>query len=321
MPSPRTPRSGSMQFWPRKRSKRIYPKIRSWKGSKEIGLLGFAGYKAGMTHINYTDLGKHSLTKGDEVSIPVTVIECPPIKIAAVRFYKHRGSKQATTDIFTGKDKELNRKISIPKNPKKISDVIIEDFDDIRVIVYTQPKLVGLKKKPEVFELALSGKKEEKFNFVKENLDKEITIDKVFKEGQFLDTHAITKGKGTQGPVKRFGIDLKRHKSEKSRRNPGVIGAWDTRWHMYRVAHAGQTGFQQRIDHNKLLIKISDDPESINPDGGFLKYGVIKNPYVLIKGSVSGPRKRLIFFTSAHRKESTEVPQISYTSTRSKQGR
>ena len=325
MPSPRTPRSGSMQFWPRKRAKRMYPRIRFWQVN-DSPLLGFPGYKAGMTHVVFTDTEKNSRTKGEEVSVPVTILECPPIKIAGVRFYKkgYQGHMQPSTEVFLAKDKELGRKIVVSKKQKSLDSIKIEDHEDLTLIIYTQPKMVGLKKKPELFEMALSGTKEEKLAFAKENLNKDISVETVFKKGQYLDTHAVTKGKGFQGPVKRFGIDLKRHKSEKSRRNPGAIGVWSTRWHMYRVPHAGQTGFQQRTDFNKQIFNISNDPEEINPDGGFLKYGVIKNPYVMIKGSVSGPRKRLIILTRAQRKPDRikeEAPELSYISTRSKQGR
>jgi len=82
------PRSGSMQFWPRKRAKKETPRVRSWAKSDEPSILGFAGYKAGMTHILFTDNRPNSKTKGEEVSFPVTVIECPPIKIASIRLYK-----------------------------------------------------------------------------------------------------------------------------------------------------------------------------------------------------------------------------------------
>lgn len=324
MPSPKTPRSGSMQFWPRKRAKRMYPRVRFWPGN-DSPLLGFPGYKAGMTHVVYTDIKKNSLTKGEEISTPVTVLECPPVKILSIRLYKTKNmTRQPATEVFVSKDKEVSRKTNTPKNQKNIDSLKLDDCDDVSIVVYTQPKLIGLKKKPEIFEIMLSGSKDEKIAFAKSNIGKEISIEQVFKQGQFVDSHAITKGKGLQGPVKRFGIDLKRHKSEKSRRNPGVIGVWSTRWHMYRVPHAGQTGFQQRTDYNKQILKISSNPEEINQEGGFLKYGVVKNTFMLIKGSLSGPKKRLIILTRASRKSrkiTEEAPEISYISTRSKQGR
>ncbi len=74
-----------MQFWPRKQTKRTSPRVRTWIGD-EPKLLGFNGYKAGMTHIMITDNKKTSLTKCEEIFCPVTVIECPPVKVAGVRF-------------------------------------------------------------------------------------------------------------------------------------------------------------------------------------------------------------------------------------------
>ena len=45
------------------------------------------------------------------------------------------------------------------------------DFDEITVVVHTNPDLTGIgKKKPEIFEVGLGGSKENKFNYVKENL-------------------------------------------------------------------------------------------------------------------------------------------------------
>ena len=60
-------------------------------------------------------------------------------------------------------------------------------------------------------------------------------------------------------------------------------------------------GFHKRMEHNKLLIKISDNPAEINPASGFQRYGVVKNSYVLVKGSVAGPSKRLIRLSFASR--------------------
>src|SRR3990167_11340291 len=86
MPSRRQPRSGSMQFWPRKRAKRIYARVKSWS-RKDGGLAGFAGYKVGMSHVSFTDPRKNSLTKGMEVTHAVTIVECPALKIIGANFY------------------------------------------------------------------------------------------------------------------------------------------------------------------------------------------------------------------------------------------
>jgi large subunit ribosomal protein L3 len=297
MPQIRKPRKGSLQFWPRKRAKRHYARVKYWAPFNEPKPLGFAGYKVGMTHALFTDTRKTSVTKGMEVSFPTTVIECPPLKVSSVRFYKKTNSGSTLiSEVFADKlDKELSRKIPIPKKiKKKIEDT--KDFDDIMLLVYTQPKLTGIgKKKPELFEIAIGGKKEDKLKYAKEKLGKEITVNDVLKQGQQIDVHAITKGKGYQGPVKRFRIGLKPHKSEKSRRQPGSLGGWSEQGHvMWRVAHAGQMGYQQRTEYNKLILKIGNKPTEINPKGGFLSYGLVKNDYILVKGGVIGPKKRVI---------------------------
>lgn len=304
MPNIRKPRKGSLQFWPRKRAKRQYAKVKSWAASDEAKPLGFAGYKVGMAHIIFNDTRKTSLTNGLEVSLPTTIIECPPLKTASIRFYKKTNSdSKLVSEVFADKvDKELARKMSIPKKvKKKIED--IKDFDDIMLLVYTQPKLTGIgKKKPELFEIALGGKKEDKLKYAKEKLGKEISVSDVLKQGQQIDIHAVTKGKGFQGPVKRFGIGLKSHKSEKSRRQPGSLGGWTSQGHiMWRVAHAGRMGYHQRTEYNKVLLKIGNKPDEINPKGGFHCYGLIKNDYILMKGSIIGPKKRIVRLNHAIR--------------------
>ena len=139
-----------------------------------------------------------------------------------------------------------------------------------------------------------------------------------------VNVSGTSKGKGFQGPVKRFGVQLRHHKSEKSRRNPGSLGAWRAQGHiMWRTAHAGKMGYHLRTEYNKWLIKIGNKADEINVNGGFLHYGIVKNPYILVKGSIGGAQKRLIRFTNAVRQKKNlpEAPQIIYTSLESKQGR
>ena len=312
-----------MQFWPRVRSKFSYARIRNWQQSNEPKPLGFAGYKAGMTHLLINDNNQNSLTKGTEIFCPVTIVECPPLKTASLKFYKNtlNGPKlisQLSADSF---DKELERKITIPKKKGNAA----EDFDFIRLLCYTQPKLTNIGKKiPEIFEIAIGGSREQQLAYAKEKLGKEINVSEVFKEGQQLDAHSLTKGKGFQGPLKRFGVQLRHHKSEKSRRNPGTLGAWRAQGHiMWRTAHAGKTDYNLRTEYNKWLIKIGSKADEINAKGGFLRYGGVKSTYIIIKGSIAGPKKRLIRFTDSirPRKNMLEAPQITYISTESKQGR
>lgn len=309
------PRHGSMQFWPRKRAKNETPRIRAWQKLSESKILGFAGYKVGMTHALITDNRKTSPTKGMDIFMPLTIIECPPLKVIGVRYYAHGEEVNVVSQVFAEKlDKELSRKISIPKKKKGNTP---EKFDDLTLLVSTQPKNTTLpKKKPEVFEIAISGNKEDKIKLAKEKLGKELNITEIFKAGDQVDTHAVTTGKGFQGPVKRFGVNLRHHKSEKTIRGPGSLGGWKAQGHvMYRVAHAGQMGYHLRTEYNKHIIKIMEKPEEVNRKPGFKRYGIIKNQCILVKGSVQGPVKRIIRLNFAMRSQKKlEAPEVSYLS-------
>ena len=88
MPKINTPRKGSLAFSPRKRAKGPVPKYQSWPEYEGTPVLqGFAGYKVGMTHIVMVDDHKNSPTEGKDIMVPVTVIEIPAMKVAAIRAY------------------------------------------------------------------------------------------------------------------------------------------------------------------------------------------------------------------------------------------
>lgn len=324
MPRIHSPRHGSMQFWPRVRAKRQLARVRSWSNAKD--LLGFIGYKAGMTHVIAIDTKKTSPSKGEEIFVPVTVVECPPMKIAGIRIYSKKYlTKQPFKDLLFKLDKHLSRKIRIPKKTHDLSTIDSLDTKnivDIRLIVYTQPYLAGVdKKKPDLMEIAIGGTLEEKIRYVKEHYDKEISLNQVFKEGDFVDVHAVTKGKGYQGSIKRFGVALKPHKTEKGIRRVGTLGAWSGQGHtLYRVPHPGQMGYHLRTEYNKQIFKISNNVNEINPKGAFIKYGNVKSTYILLAGSIPGVRKRAIVITKPLRNHvATPLPTIVSINKDSKQ--
>ena len=89
MPDIHHPRRGSMGYSPRKRARTQTPHIKNWpEGNEKPKIQGFLGYKAGMTHAFVVDYRPTSTTSGREVVMPVSVVETPPLKIAAVRAYK-----------------------------------------------------------------------------------------------------------------------------------------------------------------------------------------------------------------------------------------
>ena len=296
------PRAGSLQFWPRKRAKRIYPRVNSWPETDKTKILGFAGYKAGMTHVLLLDTRKNSPTKGDEISVPVTVLDCPPLLVLGVRAYKMTPKGYvAFTEVLNDKvkdDKDLKRILTVGKYKKnqKTIEKNLDKIKKIRLIVKTQPRESGLNKKtPEIFEVEVGGKDiKEKWNYSKELISKALKIRDVFKEGEFVDTIAVTTGKGTQGPVKRFGVTIQTRKAAGKRRHVGTLGSETPRNVLWTVPYAGQMGFQTRTDVNKRILRIGEDGKEITPKSGFVNYGVIKRDYVLVEGSLPGPRKRLI---------------------------
>ena len=82
-------------------------------------------------------------------------------------------------------------------------------------------------------------------------------------------------------------------------------------------------GYHQRTELNKKIIKVGTDGKEVSPKGGFMNYGEVRNTYVLIKGSVPGPTKRLIRFRDGTRvsaKMDTSAAEVTYISTESKQG-
>ena len=67
----------------------------------------------------------------------------------------------------------------------------------------------------------VGGTSTEKLEWAKERLGSEITIEDVWEGGQEIDVIGITKGKGFQGSVKRWGVKLLSHKNSKKRRQAG----------------------------------------------------------------------------------------------------
>jgi large subunit ribosomal protein L3 len=283
-----------MRFWPRKRSTKLLPDV-NWEAIKteEKGPKGFVGYKVGMISALVKDETPDSMTKGKKITIPVTIVECPELKIFSVRAYKN---KKVVGEVVVSADKELKRATRIPKNVKKIEE-LKEDFDDLRILVYSDLKNKLFKKTTGLIELGLNGTKEEKLAFAKEKMGKGIKVSEVIS-GKLIDIRGVTKGKGLQGPVKRFGISLKSHKSEKGVRRPGSLGPWHPARVNFRAPISGQMGFHTRIVYNSLVLDNSNIKEKdITPDSGFHKYGKLRGDYILLAGSLQGTKKRQLVLT------------------------
>ncbi|MBS3065843.1 50S ribosomal protein L3 [Candidatus Pacearchaeota archaeon] len=297
------PRFGSLQYWPRKRAEKAIPSV-NWdvvKGDgKTDSILGFIAYKVGMGTALVKDSTDKSMTQGKKIYIPVTVLETPNMKIYSVRFYKNN---KVLKDVVVSNDKELKRIILAPRQPKNLDSEAPKEFDDLRLIMYSMPSQTSIKKTPDLIELAVEAK--DKLAFAKSMAGKEISL-KDFLKYSLLDARGLTKGKGLVGPVKRMGIGLKAHKSEKGVRRPGTLGPWHPAHTSFRVAMAGQLGmFSRVIYNNKVIGSGTISEKNINPKSGFKQYGNINSSYILLKGSVQGPQKRQILLTPSFRPTKT----------------
>lgn len=323
------PRHGSLQFWPRKKSKSMTAKIKSWAKSKNVVLQGFSGYKVGMTHLIIKDTRPNSMTKNEELFVPVTVLECPAMRVLGIRVYvKGYYGNKVLTDVLNPKlDKSVNRKLSMPKKYNfeeklKNTEEKLNEASEIRILLYTQPRKSGFgKKTPEIIEVGIGGNDlKAKFDYAKGLFDKEIRVSDILKSGARVDVHSITTGKGFQSVVKRFGMPLRSHKSEKKRR-ASVLGPELPGKVHWGVPMPGRMGFNLRTEYSRDVVMVDDKPEKINPKGGFMHYGLVKSDYILLKGSVPGPCKRLVTVTEPLRPGSAfgNNFSIQYISQESKQ--
>ena len=352
------PRRGSMGYSPRKRAVRQFARINSWpdSDSDEVRIQGFAGWKAGMTHIMLRDNNPKSTSAGQEVRKAVTVVEAPPMNVLAVRGYRMTPygkqtagevwadiSEESPANLFPRfanqtrgeRDVEEGRKPAtrggrIPKRGAKSTEESLkslseQDLTEVRIIVSTQPEMVRSipSKTPEIMEIALlGGDNQAKLDWAMERLGGKVGLEDVYEVGQEIDVVGVTKGKGWQGSIKRFGLKLLSHKNSKRRRQGGNMGDFGTGYVRKTIRQAGQVGYHKRTELNKKILRISNPEESeITPAGGFLNYGEVRNPYMIIQGSLPGPAKRLLRFRDATRpRKSVGEVEVTYVSTSSKQG-
>ena len=305
------PRRGSLAFYPRVRAKSEEARLRNWPELNDnTSLLGFAGFKAGQLQVMTIDDKEKTPNFGKQLDNSSTVIATPPINIIGIRCYrKDFYGEKAFIDAYS-KDfpKGLERKFKTKYNEKSFETIesSIDLISSFFAIASVFPKKANLsQKKPFVFEIGVSGKDNKtKYEYLKGILGKEIKISDVFQNGQLIDVSAITRGKGVEGPITRFGVKRKQHKSRKSVRALGTLGPISPAVVMYSVPRQGQRGFHQRTEYNKRILLVSSDGSSqtasvssklsINPPGGFKHFGLVTTDYIVVRGSIPGVPKRLV---------------------------
>ena len=299
------PRRGSLAYSPRGRAKSMEARIRAWPkiNSEEPKILAHCGFKAGCVQIVSIDDRDKTPNAGKQLVSLGTVLVTPPITILGIRGYsKDLDGSHAEFDVYS-KDipKHIAKEISLKSKEGALEEAEkhLKRIKEIFAVVAVSPRAAGLEqKKPYIFEALVSGGDIQKqFAHVKELLGKEIKIDQIFETGSTVDVAAITKGKGWQGVIQRWGVKKKQHKSRKTVREVGSLGPISPQSVMYTVPRAGQMGFHQRIEYDKRIMVMGnadDNSLKINPDGGYKHFGLVKGDFIILKGSVPGTYRRLI---------------------------
>ncbi|HEY6283726.1 MAG TPA: 50S ribosomal protein L3 [Nitrososphaerales archaeon] len=281
------PRRGSLAYRPRGRAKSLIPRIRTWPKveADKPTLLGFPGYKAGTMHVITVDDRAKTPNFGKPLFNMSSVLSMPDSEIVGLRLYRHEnGQDQAIADVKAAGQATVD-KLPLDKTSK------------VAALISSVARDVGLtQKKPVVLEVGVSGGDlKSQAEFVLGLIGKKVKFTEVFKPGMYVDVLGITKGKGFEGPVTRFGVKRKQHKSRKSVRAVGVIGPWHPAAVMYTVARAGQMGFHQRTETGKRILMIGNaSANPITPAGGFEHFGNVVGDYAVVGGSVPGPARRFV---------------------------
>jgi large subunit ribosomal protein L3 len=286
-----------------------------------------------MTHVFKIEDRKRSPNFGKEVMSPATILETPPILVCAVRVFTKDlyGLRTFSEAWMKNPPDDLEKIFTLPEdfkteeNLKKIEDSLAK-VAKIRVVTVTQPRQTSLsKKKPDIAEIEVGGGTiQQQFEYAKALLGKAIAPTELFKDGEYVDTVAISTGKGWQGPVKRYGVTILQAKGRKTKRGVATLGPWNPHHVRYSVPRAGQMGFHQRTEYNRRILKIGADGKEVTPKGGFLRYGLVRGPYMLLEGSIAGTEKRAIRVrcpARPPRNVAEEPPQITQVSLESPQGK
>ena len=325
-------------------------------------LTAFMGYKVGCTHITREADKPGAKINKKTVVEAVTVLETPPMTIIGVVGYiaTPRGLRALTTVWAQHLNDEAKRRFykswyaskkkAFANYALKYKDGSQPSIDKelarmkkycqvIRVIAHTQVSKLKLgQKKAHIMEIQVNGGSvKDKVDYAVKNFEKSLNFGDIFAQDEMVDTIGITKGGGFEGVVTRWGVSRLPRKTHKGLRKVACIGAWHPSRVSFTVARAGQNGYHHRVELNKKIYRIgkAGDEKSamteadltekgINPLGGWPNYGLIRNDWVMVKGSVVGVKKRVVVFRKpvhpTKRKVGSEKIALKFIDTSSKYG-
>merc|ERR1711920_102622 len=211
----------------------------------------------------------------------------------------------------------------------------------IRAICQTQISKVKLgQKKAHIKEIQVNGgSTSDKVDFALNLFEKEVPVSSVFSQNEMCDMIGTTRGHGFNGVVTRWGCTKLPRKTHRGLRKVACIGTWHPARVQFQVPRSGQMGYGRRTEINKKIYRIGkaakDDPHSamteadltekgITPMGGFSHYGEVTQDWVMLRGGVMGPRKRIITMRKSLlpqvSRRATEKIELKFIDTSSKMG-
>lgn len=210
--------------------------------------IGIVGRKVGMTRV-FTEAG---------VSIPVTVIEAEPNRITQVRSEEVDGYRavQVTAGV---------------RRASRVTKPMAGHFAK-----------AGVEAGRGLWEFRLNGEEGSDLT-----AGGEIKVD-IFADGQYVDVCGVTKGKGFQGPVKRYNFRTQdaTHGNSRSHRAPGSIGQRQTPGRVFKGKKmAGHMGDVQRTAQSLELVRVDAERNLL-----------------LVKGSIPGAPGGDVIVTPAMKK-------------------
>ena len=210
-----------------------------------------------------TKVGMTQIFNADGVLVPVTVLQAGPCYVTQIKTVDNDGYSAVQVGFVDKKEKVVNK----DANGKK----------EIR-----NRHGVNKAEKGHFDKAGVSGKRfvrEFKFDNAEEyNLADVIKAD-IFAEGDKIDATAISKGKGFQGAIKRFG----QHRGpmahgSKFHRHQGSNGACSDPSKVFKgKGMPGHMGSKQVTIQNLEIVRVD-----------------VENNLLMVKGAVPGPKKSLV---------------------------
>jgi large subunit ribosomal protein L3e len=323
-------------FLPRKRSTHHHGKIKSFPKddqSKPCHWTAFMGFKAGMTHIQRDVDKPGSKLHKKEVVEAVSILETPPMVVCGfVGYVETPRGLRALTSVWAGhlgdevkrrfyKNWSKSKKKAFTKYHKRYQaaggDAMKAEIERtkkycqvIRAICHTQPTKAKIgQKKAHLKEIQINGGTvSAKVDFIRNLFEQEVRVSDAFTQNEMVDLIGVSRGRGFDGVVTRWGVTRLVRKSHRGLRKVACIGTWHPTRVQFQVPRSGQNGYGHRTEINKKVYRIGKKEElgkscmtefditekGPTPMGGFSRYGEINEDWVMIKGTVMGARKRII---------------------------